>query len=80
MHFNGKNRTKLIFQLPVKVAGLGLTGGIALSPWARHFILCQENPSWHDWKIVDWDIKIQTKQNKLLVKPKLNMVYLIRQL
>ena len=22
----------------------------------------QENPSWHDWKIVDWDVKNQTKK------------------
>ena len=25
----------------------------------------QENPSWHDWKNVDWDVKDQNKQKKL---------------
>ena len=39
-------------------------------PWARHFtprkywLITQEAmaPSWHDWKIVDWDVKPQHKQ------------------
>ena len=42
-----------------------------LCPWARHFtpwkywLITQEAmaPSWHDWKIVDWDVKPQHKQN-----------------
>ena len=25
----------------------------------------QEDPSWHDWKIVDWDVKNQIKQTKI---------------
>ena len=29
-----------------------------LCPWARQFT------PWHDWKIVDWDVKPQHKQNK----------------
>ena len=41
-----------------------------LCPWARHFtprkywLITQEAvaPSWHDWKIVDWDVKPQHKQ------------------
>ena len=46
-----------------------------LCPWARHFtprkywLITQEAvaPSWHDWKIVDWDVKPQHKQtNKSL--------------
>ena len=43
-----------------------------LCPWARHFtprkywLITQEAvaPSRHDWKIVDWDVKPQHKQNK----------------
>ena len=42
-----------------------------LCPWARHFtprkywLITQEAvaPSRHDWKIVDWDVKPQHKQN-----------------
>ena len=42
-----------------------------LCPWARHFtprkywLITQEAvaPSRHDWKIVDWDVKPQYKQN-----------------
>ena len=41
-----------------------------LCPWARHFtprkywLITQEAmaPSWHDWKIVDWDVKPQHNQ------------------
>ena len=44
-----------------------------LCPWARHFtplkyrLITQEAvaPSRHDWKIVDWDVKPQHKQNFL---------------
>ena len=44
-----------------------------LCPWARHFtprkywLITQEMvaPSWHDWKIVDWDVKPQHKQTKI---------------
>ena len=43
-----------------------------LCPWARHFtprkywLITQEAiaPSWHDWKIVDWDVKPQHNQPK----------------
>ena len=43
-----------------------------LCPWARHFtprkywLITQEAvaPSRYDWKIVDWDVKLQHKQNK----------------
>ena len=45
-----------------------------LCPWARHFtprkywLITQEAvaPSRHDWKIVDWDVKPQHEQTKLL--------------
>ena len=45
-----------------------------LCPWARHFtpqkywLITQEAvaPSRHDWKIVDWDVKPQHKQTKVL--------------
>ena len=45
-----------------------------LRPWARHFtprkywLITQEAlaPSQHDWKIVDWDVKPQHKQNQYL--------------
>ena len=41
-----------------------------LCPWARHFtprkywLITQEAmaPSWHDWNIVDWDVKPQHNQ------------------
>ena len=44
-----------------------------LCPWARHFtprkywLITQEAmaPSWHDWKIVDWDVKPQHNQPTL---------------
>ena len=47
-----------------------------LCPWARHFtprkywLITQEamGPSRHDWKIVDWDVKPQHNQPKLLLK------------
>ena len=41
-----------------------LAGGFSeLCAWARLFNHCLlEHRSWHDWKIVDWDIKNQTKQ------------------
>ena len=43
-----------------------------LCPWARHFtpwkywLITQEAvaPSRYDWKIVDWDVKLQYKQTK----------------
>ena len=45
-----------------------------LCPWARHFtprkywLITQEAmaPSWHDWKIVDWDVKPQHNQPSLI--------------
>ena len=43
-------------------------GGVTvLHHWARDFIRCLvlvQDPSWHEWKFVDWDIKNQTKQKK----------------
>ena len=44
-----------------------------LCPWARHFtprkywLITQEAmaPSWHGWKIVDWDVKPQHNQLNL---------------
>ena len=40
-------------------------------PCARHFICCiigtgstQEDLSRHDWKVVDWNVKNQTKKKK----------------
>ena len=49
-----------------EVGGSKPTGAV-LCPWARHFtprkywLITQEAvaPSWHDWKIVDWDVKPQ---------------------
>ena len=47
-----------------------------LCPWARHFtprkywLITQEAmaPSRHDWKIFDWDVKPQHKQNKQILR------------
>ena len=54
------------------VLGSSLTGITALCPWARHINPCfvlhgptQEDPSRHNWTIVDWDIKNQTKQTHI---------------
>ena len=50
------------------VAGSSLTGGTAMCPWARPFILClvlvQHKKTHPDMteKIVDWDVKNQNKQ------------------
>ena len=49
------------------VAGVSLTGGTALCPWARHLILycigsTQEDPSRHDRNNVDLEVKNQHKQ------------------
>ena len=46
-----------------------------LCPVARHFtprkywLITQEAvaPSWHDWKIVNWDVKPQHKQTKVAI-------------
>ena len=48
-----------------------------LCPWARHFtprkywLITQEAmaPSWHDWKIVDWDVKPQHNQQPIFIEP-----------
>ena len=62
-----------------RVSDSGARGrGFRLCPCARHFtprkywIITQEAmaPSRHDWKIVDWDVKPQHKQNKHLKKIK----------
>ena len=43
-----------------------LTGVTPLCHWARQSLLStgstQEDPSRHNWKIIDWDVKNQTKQ------------------
>ena len=53
------------------VVGSSLNMGTALCLWARHYPLLivstgstQEDPSQHDWKNVDWDVKNQIKQKK----------------
>ena len=56
-----------------EVGGSKPTAAVLCS-WARHFtprkywLITQEAvaPSRHDWKIVDWDVKPQHKQNKRL--------------
>ena len=53
------------------VVGSSKPTATVLCPWARHFtprkywLITQEAvaPSRHDWKIVDWDVKPQHKQN-----------------
>ena len=63
-----------------------------LCPWARHFTprkywlikLEAVAPSRHDWKIVDWDVKLQHKQtnktNKTISTHKKNQIALINKL
>ena len=47
-----------------RAAGLSLTGVTALCPWARpNAGITQEDPSRRNWKIVDWNVKNQIKQN-----------------
>ena len=56
---------------PEREVGGSIPTVALLCPWARHFtprkywLITQEAvaPSRHDWKIVDWDIKPQHKQN-----------------
>ena len=60
---------------PEREVGGSKPTAAVLCPWARHFtprkywLITQEAvaPSRHDWKIVDWDVKPQHKQNKPLV-------------
>ena len=55
---------------PEREVGGSKPTAAVLCPWARHFtprkywLITQEAvaPSWHDWKIVDWDVKPQHKQ------------------
>ena len=59
---------------PEREVGGSKPTAAVLCPWARHFtprkywLIAQEAvaPSRHDWKIVDWDVKPQHKQTKLL--------------
>ena len=60
---------------PEREVGGSKPTSAVLCPWARHFtprkswLITQEAvaPSRHDWKIVDWDVKPQHKQNKTCV-------------
>ena len=55
---------------PEREVGGSKPAAAVLCPWARHFtpgkywLITQEAvaPSRHDWKIVDWDVKPQHKQ------------------
>ena len=57
---------------PEREVGCSKPTAAVLCPWARHFtprkywLITQEvvAPSRHHWKIVDWDVKPQHKQNK----------------
>ena len=57
---------------PEREVGGSKPTAAVLCHWARHFtprkywLITQEAvaPSRHDWKIVDWDVKPQHKQNK----------------
>ena len=57
---------------PEREVGGSKPTAAVLCPWARHFtsrkywLITQEAvaPSRHDWKIVDWDVKPQSKQTK----------------
>ena len=57
---------------PEREVGGSRPTAAVLCPWARHFtprkywLITQEAvaPSRYDWKIVDWDVKLQHKQNK----------------
>ena len=57
---------------PEREVGGSRPTAAVLCPWARHFtprkywLITQEAlaPSRHDWKIVDWDVKLHHKQNK----------------
>ena len=60
-------------QTPKREVGGSKATSAVLCPWARHFtprkywLITQEAvaPSRHDWKIVDWDVKLQHKQTKI---------------
>ena len=63
-----------VVECPEREVGGSKPTAAALCPWARHFthqkywLITQEAvaPSRHDWKIVDWDVKPQHKQTKLI--------------
>ena len=60
---------------PEREVGGSKPTAAVLCPWASHFtprkywLITQEAvaPSWHDWKIVDWDVKPQHNQPSLSV-------------
>ena len=60
---------------PEREVGGSKPTAAVLCPWARYFtprkywLITQEAvaPSRHDWKIVDWDVKPQHKQNSRLI-------------
>ena len=59
---------------PEREVGVSRPTAAVLCPWARHFtprqywLITQEAlaPSRHDWKIVDWDVKLQHKKKSLV--------------
>ena len=68
---------------PEREVGGSKPTAAVLCPWARHFtprkywLITQEAlaPSRHDWKLVDWDVKPQHKQNKTPFKIKILTVF-----
>ena len=72
MHFAHFPFKIALFYTPEREVGDSKPTAAVLCPWARHFtprkywLITQEAvaPSRHDWKIVDWDVKPQHKQNK----------------
>ena len=61
---------------PEREVGGSRPTAAVLCPWARHFtprkywLITQEAvaPSRYDWKNVDWDVKLQHKQTRLIPK------------
>ena len=67
----GRGGSVVECRTPEREVGGSKPTAAVLCPWARHFtprkywLITQEAvaPSRHDWKIVDWDVKPQHKQN-----------------
>ena len=65
LHAGERSRSVVVcLTLDQGIAGSNLAWGTALCPGARQVLYpmlstgsTQEDPSWHDWKIVDWDVK-----------------------
>ena len=71
----------VVCRTPERKVGGSKPTATVLCPWARHFtprkywLITQEAvaPSRYDWKIVDWDVKPQHKQTKIVYQTSVSL-------